>query len=285
MIQMTTESINLNLIPGDELPVLHASQYDFGRALTFFIFDGDTEFTAASTYDIELHLRKVDGCVISLDDPTVDDNEVTFFTTEQLTACSGNNIGELVFKDSIGGSVVGTCNFILNVECDPFTGGINSESEIANINTQIASLIDQQLDDYYTKDEIDEQITTIIEEQVTPTVSSIVDEMVPPAVQSELGNYYNKSEVDTLLGNKADAADVYTKTQVDALTGKWLTATLSIGATSVTFTDDSITTSSTIDIYTDIFGVNPVNAVTTTGQLVITFESQSIAMGVKVCIL
>ena len=284
-MQMTTEMINLNLIPGDELPVLHASQYDFGRALTFLIFDGDTPFTAASTYDIELHLRKVDGCVISLDDPTIDDNEVTFFTTEQLTACSGNNIGELVFKDSLGGSVVGTCNFILNVECDPFTGGINSESEIANIDSQIASLIDQQLDDYYTKDEIDERITTIIEEQVTPTVSSIVSELVPPAVQSELGNYYDKSEVDILLGYKADAADVYTKTQVDSLTGKWLTATLSAGYTSVTFTDDAITTSSTIDIYTDIFGVNPVNAVTTTGQLVITFESQSIAMGVKVCIL
>ena len=286
-MQMTTESINLNLIPDvelDELPVLHASQYDFGRALTFFIYDGDTPFTAASTYDIELHLRKVDGCVISLDDPTIDDNEVTFFTTEQLTACSGNNIGELVFKDSIGGSVVGTCNFILNVECDPFIGGINSESEIANINSQIASLIDEQLADYYTKDEIDERITTIIEEQVTPTVSSIVSELVPPAVQAELGNYYDKSEVDILLGNKANSDDVYTKTEVDTLTGKFITGTLTTGNTSLTLSDEDITTSSIIDIYTDVFGISLVNAVTTTGQIVLTFESQSVDVGVKVWI-
>ena len=194
------------------------------------------------------------------------------------------NIGELVFKDSIGGSVVGTCNFILNVECDPFIGGINSESEIANINSQIASLIDEQLADYYTKDEIDERITTIIEEQVTPTVSSIVSELVPPAVQAELGNYYDKSEVDILLGNKANSDDVYTKTEVDTLTGKFITGTLTTGNTSLTLSDEDITTSSIIDIYTDVFGISLVNAVTTTGQIVLTFESQSVDVGVKVWI-
>ena len=284
---MTSETIKLNLIPGGELPVLHSSQFDSGRALTFEIYDGEELFTSFDAYDISLHARKVDGTVIGIDTYNVDseNHQVIFFTTEQLTACAGKNICELVFTDPISGTVVGSCNFWLEVEGDPYSGGIDSESEIENINSQIASLIDDQLEDYYTKDEINEQITSIIEEQVTPTVSSIVSELVPPAVESELGNYYNKSEVDNLLGDKADSDNVYTKTEVDELTGKWLTGTLALGDTSVTFTDDAITTSSTIDIYTDIFGVNPTNAVTTTGQLVITFESQSIAMGVKVCIL
>ena len=281
---MTSEQIRLNLIPGDELPVLHASQFDVNRALSFALYDGDDEFTDIDAYDFELHIRKVDGTVVTINTYEFDSNVITFLTTEQTTACSGKNIGEIVITDEIIGSVIGSCNFILEVEPDPFIGGINSESEIANINSQIASLIDEQLADYYTKDEIDERITTIIEEQVTPTVSSIVSELVPPAVQAELGNYYDKSEVDILLGNKANSDDVYTKTEVDTLTGKFITGTLTTGNTSLTLSDEDITTSSIIDIYTDVFGISPVNAVTTTGQIVLTFESQSVDVGVKVWI-
>ena len=279
---MTSETIKLNLIPGDDLPVLHASQFDVNRALSFELYDGDEPFTDIDAYDFEFHLRKVDGTVVTINTYEFDSNIITFLTTEQTTACSGKNIGELVIIDEVLDSVIGSCNFILEVEHDPFSGGIDSESEIQNIDTQIAGLIDYQLEDYYTKDEIDEQITDIIEEQVTPTVSSIVNELVPPAVQAELSDYYNKSEVDALLGDKADADDVYTKTQVDSLTGTWLSGTLSAGSTSLTISDESITTSSIIDIYTDIFGVNPDSAVTTTGQIVLTFSEQAINMSVKV---
>lgn len=282
---MTSEQIRLNLIPGDELPVLHASQFDVNRALSFALYDGDDAFTDIDAYDFELHIRKVDGTVVTINTYEFDSNVITFLTTEQTTACSGKNIGEIVITDEIIGSVIGSCNFILEVEPDPFIGGINSESEIANINSQIASLIDEQLADYYTKDEIDERITTIIEEQVTPTVSSIVSELVPPAVQAELGNYYDKSEVDILLGNKANSDDVYTKTEVDTLTGKFITGTLTTGNTSLTLSDEDITTSSIIDIYTDVFGVSPTNVVVTTGQIVLTFPAQSADLGVKVRIL
>lgn len=57
--------------------------------------------------------------------------------------------------------------------------------------------------------------------------------------------------------------------------------TLSAGSTSVTLSSAAITTSSTIDFYTDAFGVNPTNAVVTTGQVVLTFEAQQSAIGVK----
>lgn len=281
---MTSETIKINLIPGEELPILHASQFDVNRALSFALYDGDEAFTDIDAYDFELHLRKVDGTVVTINTYEFDSNVITFLTTEQTTACSGKNIGELVIIDEVIGSVIGSCNFILEVEPDPFLGGIDSESEIQNLNGQIASLIAQQLDNYYTKTEINEQITTIIEEQVTPTVSSLVNELVPPAVQAELSDYYNKSEVDALLGYKANSADVYTKTQVDALIGKFVTGTLTTGNTTLTLSDEDITTSSIIDIYTDVFGISPVNAVTTTGQIVLTFESQSVDLGVKVWI-
>lgn len=283
------ETVDLNIIPVGDMPVVHCSQYDTNRLIRFVLTDGEDPFTFGVLVSVTTTIRKVDGTLWKYEDtaPVLVSSRYEIATDEQMTACAGNNYGELTIKyrdsDASEDEIkISTLNFILKVELSPETGGLVSQSEINNLDSQIALIVDQQLSNYYTKDEINDQIEDIVTEQVTPTVSAIVSELVPPAVQSELGNYYTKTETDTLLTNKADADNVYTKTQVDALTGKWLTSTLAVGNTSVTFTDDAITTSSTIDIYTDIFGVNPVNAVTTTGQLVITFESQSIAMSVKV---
>lgn len=59
-------------------------------------------------------------------------------------------------------------------------------------------------------------------------------------------------------------------------------ATLAIGATSVTITDASITATGLIDVYTDKFGVNPTDIVVTDGQAVLTFNAQTVAVIVKV---
>jgi hypothetical protein len=61
-----------------------------------------------------------------------------------------------------------------------------------------------------------------------------------------------------------------------------VTGTLTAGQTSITLQDSSITTSSTIDYYTDTFGVSPTDAVVTTGQIVLTFDEQANDLGVKV---
>lgn len=54
--------------------------------------------------------------------------------------------------------------------------------------------------------------------------------------------------------------------------------TLSTSADTVyTFTNGAITTSSAIEVYTDIFGINPSNVVVTSGQCVVTFPQQSTA--------
>ncbi len=61
-----------------------------------------------------------------------------------------------------------------------------------------------------------------------------------------------------------------------------LTDTLTAGQTSLTIQNAVIATTSTIDIFTDTFGVNPTNVVVTTGQIVLTFEAQQSDLGVKV---
>lgn len=61
-----------------------------------------------------------------------------------------------------------------------------------------------------------------------------------------------------------------------------LTDTLLAGETTLTISDEVITTSSTIDYYTDVFGVNPTNIVVATGSVTLTFEEQASDLGVKV---
>ena len=61
-----------------------------------------------------------------------------------------------------------------------------------------------------------------------------------------------------------------------------VTGTLTAGSTSLTLSDASITTTSTIDIYTDVFGIQPVNAVVATGTITLSFLAQSADISVKV---
>ena len=61
-----------------------------------------------------------------------------------------------------------------------------------------------------------------------------------------------------------------------------ISGTLTAGTTSITLSDASITTSSTLDVYTDTFGINPTNMTATTGSVTLTFESQASDLGVKV---
>ena len=61
-----------------------------------------------------------------------------------------------------------------------------------------------------------------------------------------------------------------------------ITGSLTAGQTSITLSDASITTSSTFDIYTDTFGIQPVSAVVATGSITLTFLAQASDISVKV---
>lgn len=60
-----------------------------------------------------------------------------------------------------------------------------------------------------------------------------------------------------------------------------LIATLAIGETSVTFSDARITSTSTIEFFTDTFGVNPTAVTVSTGSVTATFDAQESAVSVK----
>lgn len=69
---------------------------------------------------------------------------------------------------------------------------------------------------------------------------------------------------------------------IQEIYGKVFIDTLDAGETTLTFTDNAITTNSTIDIYTDTFGVNPTNVTVSTEEIVLTFDARSTDLGVKV---
>ena len=66
--------------------------------------------------------------------------------------------------------------------------------------------------------------------------------------------------------------------------GTTLTYTLSAGSTSLVFSNSVITTSSTIDLYTDAYGVNPTDVSVEAGKMTLTFDAQTKDISVKAVI-
>ena len=61
-----------------------------------------------------------------------------------------------------------------------------------------------------------------------------------------------------------------------------LTGTLKAGATTITLTDNAITTDSKFDFYASIFGVNPTAVTVSNGNITLTFDAQKTNMNVEV---
>ena len=208
---MASEVIKLNLIPKGEMPVFHASQFDTGRLITCELYRGEDAYSVPEGYTVELHCRKVDNNIVTMASTLINDNVVTFTSTEQLTACNGNNLCEVAILDE--GYRIGTLNFILEVEIDPLKGGITSTSEIHNLETQIEDITTEIVgENYYNKTEVDDLLDTKADASSVYTKTQVDSAL---ALKANAADVYTKSQVDAELAYKADSSDVYTKTQTD----------------------------------------------------------------------
>lgn len=134
------EQIRLDLIPGKSAPVCHASQYDVGRTIRLNLVEGGSEYSIPSGTTAEIHIRKPDNNIISAAVTATQGNKyIDIVTAEQWTACAGTNLCEIVLTN--GGNVIGTINFILEVEMDPIDGGSASETVIYNIQNLVDNAI------------------------------------------------------------------------------------------------------------------------------------------------
>lgn len=253
---MAWEYIELNICPTGDKPVFHAAQYDIGRPIIIKLKNGEDDFTPTDL-DIELQVRKVDNNVVTAVPDSVDGNVVTFLTTEQMTACSGTNLCEVQL--TTGDNTMATLHFYLVVQRDALQGGLSSQSEIHDLEDQIAALVPEVIGDkYYTADEVDEKIAEIptfdpsnyydktqlytktetngllAQKANTSALATVAftgsyDDLVDHPVIPDVSDYYTKeetysqNEVNTLLGAKADTsslAAVATSGDYDDLTNK-----------------------------------------------------------------
>lgn len=176
------ETIKLDLIPGKKMPSLHASQFDDGRAYHIDLTENRVPYTLDGTETISVIVRKCDNTLVSMDIANTFGNKsyIEFITTEQMTACSGFNYGEIILEKN--GDRLGSLNFYLQVEAAPDENGITSTSEVLNLNRQIT-------------DEVDRILPDMVEKQV--------GEIAPAIIQEAIGdNYYDKTEADEKFYDK-----------------------------------------------------------------------------------
>lgn len=191
---MAVENITLNLIPTGDTPSIHAAQYDVERPFTVTLKEGADDFTPTD-YDIELQVRKVDNNIVTAIPTSTSGNVVTFNTTQQMTACSGTNLAELqLSKDD---QTIATLHFYLVVQRDVLAGGLTSQSEIYDLEEQIAAIVPEVIgDEYYTAEEVDEKIAEI------PTFD--------PANYYTKSQLYTKTETNGFLAQKANTSSLAT---------------------------------------------------------------------------
>ena len=210
------ETIKLDLIPGKKMPSLHASQYDEGREHGIDLFENGVAHKLDGTETLTINERKGDDCICSLDieNTFTGSNHIVFASTEQMCAVRGNNLCELrIIK---GGVDLGTLNFILEVEASPIEGGIQSESEINNLYTQIDARVDEdvegKLDDYATKEWVGEECydKTYIDNAFTGVNNSLNTKM-DKANPTGTGSFSLNRKADSIVGENSVAMGTNTR--------------------------------------------------------------------------
>lgn len=209
------ESFNLNIIPGKTRPVCHASQFDTGRVIRVNLFEDANIYTLSGSEEVSLSVRKPDGNVVTVEIENTGDSFVEIVTTEQMTACAGSNLCELKIEDD--GKVIGSMNFILETEQDPLEGGIESESSIYNLETQVSGMVTDAVADQYDSN-------AVIFDQ-TPTAGhgngyAVTSEGIKSAIDNAVGSLSTEIEglstnVDSLT-SEVSALDVTVQAKQNA---------------------------------------------------------------------
>lgn len=121
------ENTLLNLIPSSYIPEIHLSQYDVGRTIPFKLMEGNSEYSIPSGANIKILATKPSGLGFEVA-CTFSGNVVTLVNTETMSNEAGRFRAEL--RITSGNVILGTSNFIMNVERSPHPEGtIDGDAE------------------------------------------------------------------------------------------------------------------------------------------------------------
>lgn len=104
----------LNIVPGGIIPVVHASQYDVDRVLTFTLYDGLSAASLPSGVTGVIEGTKPDNKGFQYAVTSISGNVVTVNTTKQMTAVQGTVKCKIVLSKN--NMVLGTALFFLEVD-------------------------------------------------------------------------------------------------------------------------------------------------------------------------
>lgn len=211
------EVFNLNIRPGKTCPVIHCSQFDKGRTFRANLHDGSEVFTLTGAETLSVIEKKSDGNMITIGVTNTSDSYVEFATTEQMTALAGPQICELRIVE--GDTLIGSANFILDCEESPDTG-IESESEIHNLETQIQDINEQIVPDMVAEEVENQYDSQNVIFDDTPTENhgtgyAVTSEGVKNALDGKPDNLSDLGDVD-ISSPTSNQALVYNPT-----TQKW----------------------------------------------------------------
>lgn len=151
------QNVNIDLIP--KFGMCHGiyfSQYDVGRDLTINVMNGSTAYEIPSGATVKLQATKPSGLGFSVD-CTYSNNVVTVVSTETMTNEYGRFPCELVITS--GDTVLGSANFLFNVEKSPHPAG-TVDGDSGDIINQITIALNNALADIEdAKEEAIEEIS------------------------------------------------------------------------------------------------------------------------------
>lgn len=129
---ISTQTQNLNLIPGKSAPVVvHLSQGNVGDTVQFYLYNG-TDPYIPSNVSIAVHGVRADGSVFGpyTVTTTTGSNLVSFSVVSAMTSVNGAAVGELVLTDS-NQNQIGTANFGMLVEAAPYSSSVTYEDDLS----------------------------------------------------------------------------------------------------------------------------------------------------------
>lgn len=173
-------------------------------------------------------------------------------------------------------------NDLLNKPTIPSTVGLASEEWV---EAKGYLTTHQSLEGYAKKTEIPTKVSQLTNDSgyLTEHQSlSAYAKSADLAAVATSGSYNDLSDKPTIPSTSGLATETYVDEKVAAAKPTTVTGTLAAGATSLALSNAAITTNSTLDFYTDKYGVAPTNAVVETGKVTLTFKAQSAALSVKV---
>ena len=151
-----------------------------------------------------------------------------------------------------------------------YVHGVVSQIDTTDLFSQFTSSFNTWFEDI--KNTIDEENYrfTVLFDNWFNTIKGKLEGEVATALQAQIDKLQGQD--DKLQG------------QVDKLRGKTIVSTLKAGETSITITDEAITDSCDIDVYTSVYGVNPKTITVSDKSITLTFKEQTKDIGVKVVI-